>query len=276
MGSAPDKKRIYKQIKTQKHFIKRILIKPFKFNKKMRKYLILFLATGLFSVGCDKTTETPVEEEYTATIDIISPADGEMGTVGQEMTIEAEIDREDNKIIHHVTVQIFDADGNLVETLVDNEHVHAEGHHHVNKNFTPMAQGEYTLRVRTNDHEDASKKVEAQRTFMVMAATYNVSIDIQEPTENTTINVNDDLPVKVVYTHDEGGVIHHVRIEILDAADNIVATLVDGHQHVAGTYTFESADAFTATASGTFRLVARTMNMDMSIMKMAERTFTVM
>jgi flagellar hook assembly protein FlgD len=108
-----------------------------------------------------------------------------------------------------------------------------------------------------------------------MDASYNVTVDIQNPVENTTIAVNDDLTVKVVYTHDEGGTIHHVRITIEDDAGNVVATLIDGHQHVEGTFTFDEIAAYTAAAAGTFKIVARTMNMDMSIMKMAERTFTV-
>ena len=240
----------------------------------MKKYLILFIAVGLFVMGC-KTEEPTPDESYNPTITIMSPAEGAMGTVGMEMSIEAEIDREDNKIIHNVTVTIEDADGNVVETLIDNVHAHEAGHYHIHEDFTPTAHGEYTLRVLTNDHEDASKKVEATRTFMVMDATYNVSIDIQEPVENTTINVNDNLAVKVVYTHDDGGTIHHVRITIEDDGGTVVGTLVDGHQHVMGTYTYEDASAYTADTAGTFKIIARTMNMDMSIMQMAERSFTV-
>lgn len=240
----------------------------------MKKYLLLILAAGIFTVGC-KTEDPQPSEEYDPTIEIMSPADGAMGTVGMEMSIEAEIDREDNKIIHNVTVTIEDADGNVVETLIDNEHVHAEGHYHIDETYTPTAHGEYTLRVLTNDHDDASKKVESTRTFMVMDASYNVTIDIEDPVENTTVAVNDDLAVKVVYTHDDGGTIHHVKIEIQDDAGNVVATLFDHHAHVAGTYTYDEPTAYTADTAGTFKVVARTMNMDMSIMQMAERTFTV-
>ncbi len=240
----------------------------------MKKYLLILVA-GLFVLGCKKDDDNHHDGEYHATINITSPAEGAMGTVGHEMDIEAEIEREDNKIIHNVTVSIEDADGNVVETLVDNEHIHAEGHYHISEKFTPTAHGEHTLIVLTNDHMDASKKVEASRTFMAMMPSYDVTVDIQEPAENTILAVNDNLPVKVVYTHADGGKIHHVLIEIYDDADNLVATLDHGHKHVDGTYTFESANSYTATVAGTFKLVAKTLNHDMSIVKMAERTFTV-
>ena len=241
----------------------------------MKKYFLLLLAAGLFIVGCKKDEEMHHDEDYHATVKIISPTDGAMETVGQAISIEAEIDRDDNKIIHNVTVTIEDADGNVVETLIDNEHVHAEGHHHIHEHYTPTAHGQYTLRVLTSDHDDATKKVEATSSFTVMEATYDVIVDIQDPVESSTFAVNDDVAVKVVYTHEHGGTIHHVKIEVHDDGGNVVATLFDHHAHTAGEYTFDSADAYNAGTAGTFKIVARTMNMDMSIMQMAERTFTV-
>lgn len=226
-------------------------------------------------MGCNKTDDDDHDEDYNPTINIIAPSEGAMTIVGQEVTIEAEIDREDNKTIHNVTVVIEDADGNIVETLIDNEHVHASGHHHIAETFTPTSHGQYLLKVITTDHGDASKKVEAERSFTAMDATYDATIDIQEPAENTIINVNDDLPIKVVVTHDQGGTIHHVRIQVLDDAGGVVATLDDGHKHVEGSYIYESTDDFTATTAGTFKITAMTMNMDMSIMHMEERAFTV-
>lgn len=272
----PDTNGFISLIQTQKHLLKRIIIKPLKIKKKMKKYLLLFVAAGLFAVGCKTEDPQPQEETYDATINILSPADGAMGMVGEEMSIEVELDRPDNKIIHNLSVIIEDADGNVVEKIIDNEHVHAEGHHHVHEHFHPMSHGSYVLRVVTTDHEDANKKVEATRSFMVMdAASYDVTIDIQDPVENLTAAINDVLAVKVVYTHDHGGTIHHVKIEVQDDGGNVVATLFDHHAHVEGTYTFDDVDAYTADTAGTFKIVARTMNMDMSIMKMAERTFTV-
>ncbi len=241
----------------------------------MNKYLLLFLAAGIFTVGCKKNDDMH-DEEYNPTITITSPADSEMGTVGQEMSIEADIDREDSKFIHNVTVQIVETStGIVVENLIDNVHVHTEGHYDINDTFTPSAPGTYFLLVLTTDHEDPTKQVSETQVFTVMDASYDVTIDIHDPVESSILAVNDDLAVKVVYTHDYGGIIHHVRIEVQDDNGNVVATLIDGHQHVEGTYTFESTDAYTADSAGTFKIVARTMNMDMSIMQMAERTFTV-
>lgn len=241
----------------------------------MKNYLLLIFAAVLFSMGCDKT-EDPDHDEYNPTITITSPAEGAVDTVGNELSIEAEIDREDNKIIHNVSVIIEDADGNIVETLVDNEHIHAEGHHHIHEHYHPADHGEFTVRIITTDHDDTAKKVEATRSFTILdAESYEVTVEIQEPLENTTINVNDDLAVKVVYTHDHGGTIHHVKIEILDDAGNVVATLDEGHVHAVGTYVYENANAFTATTAGVFKVVAKTFNHDMSIVQMAERTFTV-
>jgi len=108
-----------------------------------------------------------------------------------------------------------------------------------------------------------------------MMPSYNVTVDIQKPVENTTIAVDDDLAVKVVFTHDDGDIVHHVKIEIYDDAENLVATIDEGHKHAIGEYIFESLDSYTATATGTFKIVAKTLNHDMSIVKMAERTFTV-
>ena len=241
----------------------------------MKKYLLLLFAVGMIAIGCNKEEDPPADTTYDATITITSPAEGAMGMVGQELEIEAEIDRPDNKIIHNVSVIIEDTDGNVIDKLVDDAHVHAEGHHHIHEHFHPDAHGEYVLRVMSHDHDDHNKMVEATRNFMVMMASYDVTVDIQEPVENTVLAVNDDLDVKVVYTHPDGGKIHHVMIEIQDNDGNVVATLDQGHKHVDGTYTFEQAAAYTATATGTFKVVARTMNHDMSIMQMAERTFTV-
>ena len=241
----------------------------------MKKYLLLLLSVGLIAIGCNKDEDPPADTTYDATIEILSPAEGDMGTVGQEMSIEAEIDRPDNKIIHNVSVIIEDTDGNVIETLIDNEHVHAEGHHHVHEHFHPDTHGEYVLRVMSHDHEDHSKMVVATRSFVVMEATYDVIVNIQDPVENSTFAINDDIAVKVVYTHEHGGTIHHVKIEVHDDNGNLVTTLFDHHAHTSGEYTFESADAYTADTVGTFKIVARTMNMDMSIMHMGEREFTV-
>jgi hypothetical protein len=244
----------------------------------MKKYLLLLLSTALFSIGCDKTETPPPpdeEETYNPVINIMSPIVGSVDTVGIEMSIEAEITREDNKKIHNVSVFIEDADGNVVDTLIDNAHVHASGFYEIHEHYHPSNHGEYLVRIVTTDHSDASQKVQATRSFTVVESIdYHVTVDIQDPVENTTLNVNHDLAVNVVFTHDHGGTIHHVNIVILDAAENVVATLDDGHKHADGTYTYENAHAYTATATGTFKIVATTMNMDMSMMQMAQRTFT--
>ena len=132
----------------------------------MKKYLLMLLATGIFIVGCKEEGTIPIEEVYDVTIDILSPAEGDIGTVGEMMSIEVGLNRPDSKIIHNLSIIIEDADGNVVETIVDNEHIHAEGHHHMMEHFHPSSHGEHVLRVISTDHEDTSKKVEESRSFM--------------------------------------------------------------------------------------------------------------
>src|SRR5690606_12514118 len=144
----------------------------------MKKYLFLFLAVAVLSSGCKKKDDDHDHDEYNPTITFTIPAEGASIEEGEELHIEADIHREDNKLIHNVSVLIEDEDGNVVEKLVDNEHIHAEGHHHIHEHYHAHLPGNYKVRIITTDHDEHAGKVEATRSFTVTgAATYDVAVD---------------------------------------------------------------------------------------------------
>ncbi len=239
-------------------------------------FSLLLLGVVLAFSACNKDDDDDHahdEDSYDVTINIISPADGDMATVDANMTIDVEFTRPDNKIIHNIKVWIEDADGNEVEVIED-DHVHTESKHTVSGEFKPTEHGEYTLKVESST-DDGEKVVNAERGFMAMHATYPVTIDIQSPTPDMVATINQPMDVKVVFTHDDGDVIHHVTIVVLDENDNEVATLDSGHKHVEGSYTFDEQGAFTPDTAGNYRVQARTMNHNMSIMESAMQSFSV-
>ena len=81
---------------------------------------------------------------------------------------------------------------------------------------------------------------------------YVVNITINKPTTNQVVAKNTAMPIDVVITRDNNEVIHNVKIEITDAAGNIIETLLTKHYHVSGTATY--TDSYTPKNIGNFKL----------------------
>ena len=108
-----------------------------------------------------------------------------------------------------------------------------------------------------------------------MDTPYSVNITIEEPTANAVVNVNEAMAVKVNFARGEEEVIHHVKIFVLDADGNTIETLLEAHAHVAGSYGYDNATAYTPTAAGTYKIKAVSHDMEGVHADPLEVTFTV-
>jgi len=91
---------------------------------------------------------------------------------------------------------------------------------------------------------------------------YTVDISINNPTENSTHNVSEMIPLEVVFSRGTEEVIHHVKIELFDSAGNSIITLLDEHIHEAGTYTYSLDMAFSVNDVGVYTLRASSHDME--------------
>lgn len=242
----------------------------------MKNIFLALLTIGMVSmIACKSDDDAHMHEDdgaYDATVTIVSPADGDMAVVDTDMDIKIDFNRPEDKTIHHVKVEVLDADGNVLETLLE-EHAHQAGSYSFDGTYKPTEHGEYTLRATTsNDAKEEEVKVE--RSFTAMHPTYDVTIVISKPTDGATVAVGTPMDVVVNMTHDDGATIHHVKIEVLDANGDVVETLDSGHKHVEGSYIFDETGIFTPATAGTYTLKATTLNHNMSIMPSVAVSFT--
>ena len=103
---------------------------------------------------------------------------------------------------------------------------------------------------------------------------YLVTIDIQHPQSGEAAQVNQPLPVKVVFTRSGEQTIHHVNIYVVDQSNVVVATLFEQHVHVPGEYIYESGTYMPAEA-GTFKIQAVTTDDAEESPNLKEVSFTV-
>ncbi|MFK8009327.1 MAG: hypothetical protein AB8H03_23400 [Saprospiraceae bacterium] len=104
---------------------------------------------------------------------------------------------------------------------------------------------------------------------------YAVDITISAPTANAVVNMNEAMAVKVDFARGAEEVIHHVKIFVLDADGNTIATLLESHAHTAGSFGYDDAAAYTPTAAGTYKIKAVSHDMDGVHADPLEVTFTV-
>lgn len=83
---------------------------------------------------------------------------------------------------------------------------------------------------------------------------YVVNIVINKPTVNQTVTKNTVMPIDVSMTRDDKGVIHNVKMEIVNATSSAtVETLLDKHHHESGTFNYIEA-AYKPQTVGSFKL----------------------
>lgn len=243
----------------------------------MKNLLFAIFALGFLFVACDKDDDMG-HEEYKVDIEFKSPSDGADVMMGHAMNTHIVFSREEGETVHNVVVEVLDADGNVLETLID-KHVHAETtYDFMNADFTPSEMGEITLRATSYDHGNKSNGVTKEIKVNVVhggGGDYPVSVTIMKPSEGEAVNAGEVLHVHVEFAHENNETIHHVKVEVLDTDGNVVSTLAEEHVHEAsGAYSFHNMD-YTPDAAGSFVLRAVTLNHDKSIEKHAMANFTV-
>jgi len=91
---------------------------------------------------------------------------------------------------------------------------------------------------------------------------YEVTININNPTANSTHNVSEMIPLEVVFSRGAEEVIHHVKIELVDSDGNVVEEIYKDHVHEAGSHTYSKDDAFSINDAGTYTIKASSHDME--------------
>ncbi|MEM1220405.1 MAG: hypothetical protein AAGH79_15895 [Bacteroidota bacterium] len=244
--------------------------------KLMKNGLFAFLALGVTFASCNKEE---MHSDYNVDIEIMSPAEGAEVTMGEVMHTHVVFSREEGETVHNVVVEVLDANGEVVATLID-DHVHTETSYEFHSmEFTPTEMGELTIRATSYDHGDKSTSVTQERTVTVVhghgGAEYAVSITIMSPTEGASVTAGENLHVHVEYAHDNSETIHHVKVQIMDMDGNVLSTLAEDHVHEdSGAYAFHSME-YVPADTGSFMVRAASSNHDQSVEKHAMAMFTV-
>jgi len=237
----------------------------------MKKILFLLFAVSVFTFSC-KDDDMQEDGLYDVDISIGSPTEGVSVEIGHVLDIEVKFDRAENATIHNILIEVLDSDNNVIETLED-AHRHTAGTYTFTGTYTTTAAGEFTLRATTTN--DANEEPNVQETgFTVTMATYAVTVNVHHPMEGAVKTVNEPMHVHSIFTHDDGGVIHHVTVHIMKNG-NVISVLDEGHKHVEGEYVYQEMEAWTPTEPGNYMVHAITRSHDMSIVQEMMRPFTV-
>ena len=105
-------------------------------------------------------------------------------------------------------------------------------------------------------------------------ATYEVAINILQPSADKTFAVGAFMPIEVTFSR-PNEVIHNVLIQVLDANNVVVETLLEKHAHVTGSFTYNETNGFKPTKAGTLKLKAQTTDENKLQPNIKEFTFTV-
>ena len=103
---------------------------------------------------------------------------------------------------------------------------------------------------------------------------YQVAINIVQPSGDKAVVVGAFTPVEVNFSR-PNEVIHNVLIQVLDANNAVVETLLDKHAHVTGSFTYNETNGFKPTKAGTFKLKAQTTDGKGAQPNVKEVSFTV-
>lgn len=112
----------------------------------MKKILtVTFLL--LIIAACNK--EDAIEPLYDVEIKIIQPED-KVYDASKPIPIEIELSRPDKQIIHNVSVEILNTQGEVVDKVFD-RHAHVSSEFKIEKQDISLTTGKYSLRVITTD-----------------------------------------------------------------------------------------------------------------------------
>jgi len=198
--------------------------------------------------------------------------------MGEAMEVAVKFVHAEGKTVHNVKIEVRDADGNSVKVL-DEGHKHEESgtYTYEASDWTPTEHGMYTVYAETsNDTGEATKSATA--SFMVVhevSDEYPVTVTIVSPEGGSTHALNEPVHMHITMVHDHGETIHNGLIEIKNADDEVVMTLLDDHIHEEdGDYEFHSMD-FVPDVAGTYKVHAQTTNHDGALPQHAHAEFIV-
>lgn len=103
---------------------------------------------------------------------------------------------------------------------------------------------------------------------------YEVAINIIQPSAGKTVTNGAFTPVEVNFSR-PNAVIHNVLIQVLDANNAVIETLLDKHAHVTGSFNYNETNGFKPTKTGIFKLKAQTTDDNGKQPNVKEVTFTV-
>lgn len=239
---------------------------------------ILFLGLGLTSCTDDDMDGHDDDADYNVSVTIEKPtADAEVH-MGEPMEIAVNFVHAEGKTVHNVKIEVRDADGNSVIVL-DEGHKHEESgtYTYDASDWTPTEHGTYTLYAETNNDEGEQTK-SATASFTVeheVSDAYPVVVTIVSPEAGSPNVVNEVVHVHITMLHDHLETIHNAIIEVKNADNEVVMTLLDDHVHEEdGDYEFHSME-FTPTEAGTYQIHAQTTNHDGALPQEAHVEFTV-
>lgn len=117
---------------------------------KYRK--LIFMVFPLFVMAACHENES-VETDYVVNITINKPTVNQVVAKNTAMPIEVIITRDNNAVIHNLQVEITDAAGTSIETLLK-KHYHVSGTATYSDTYTPKNIGNFKLKVTsTSDTE---------------------------------------------------------------------------------------------------------------------------
>lgn len=123
----------------------------------MNKLFFNLLFLVLLVSSCHKHDEDTTA--YVVNITINKPTTNQVVAKNTAMPIDIAITRDNNAVIHNVKIDITDASGNIVETLLT-KHYHVSGTVTYSDTYTPKNIGNFKLKVTsTTDTETPQPNV---------------------------------------------------------------------------------------------------------------------
>lgn len=119
----------------------------------MKKFLLLFVLLTVVSFGC-KDDDEQVDTPYEVSITIEQPTANAVMNVNDAMQVKVNFARGAEEVIHHVKIFVLDADGNTIETLLE-DHAHVAGNYEYDNAsaYTPTVAGTYKIKAVSHDME---------------------------------------------------------------------------------------------------------------------------
>ena len=119
----------------------------------MKNFLLLFALLTVVSFGCKDDDET-IDTPYEVSITIEQPTANAVLNVNEPMHVKVNFARGAEEVIHHVKIFVLDADGNTIETLLE-DHAHTAGSYGYDNAtaYTPTAAGTYKIKAVSHDME---------------------------------------------------------------------------------------------------------------------------